>query len=645
MRGVVLSALLALLGACTGTELAFSASARQDLVDNLQVSVDAQHVITECAFAASRGDLDLSGAMYTPPVGNMPGTLTIPEGTFPFGKGDLTIVFTVQGDGNYVDPYAPGIDLAAATKVVVVADVLFTGTGSTGESLSATADFTATTLENGLSDVQAEIDGVFGIDHGQYEFDFTATDVRMDLDLATERVTNVLGNVSGTVDIPRLLYDADFTVDGLGTSLQIDIDVMGAPISYTLLLDELDRRPNIVVILADDLGYADLGVQGARDLVTPHIDSLAVEGVRFPNGYASCPVCGPTRAGLLTGRYQQRFGFEFNPPEPRATDYGLPLEEITLAERLRSKGYATGMVGKWHLGFRPELTPPRRGFDEFFGFLSGARSYFPSDRADPILRGDTPVEESEYLTTAFGREAAAFVERHRHEPFFLYVAFSSVHAPLEATDADLGRLPGIADPKRRAYAAMVASMDDAVGTLLEKLHETGLEERTLVFFLNDNGGPTRETSASNLPFKGRKGQVYEGGIRVPFLVRWKGRLHAGLYEEPVIALDVAATALAAAGIEIPKGFDGINLLPHLGGRNAQPPHDALYWRYGDQRAVRMGEWKLVVREGREELYHLGCDAGEADDLAAAEPARARALREAYEEWAADLMAPRWPRGD
>jgi arylsulfatase A-like enzyme len=407
-----------------------------------------------------------------------------------------------------------------------------------------------------------------------------------------------------------------------------------------------DRPPNIVIILADDLGYADLGVQGASDLLTPHIDALAREGVRFPNGYVSGPVCAPTRAGLLTGRYQQRFGFEFNAPEARAADYGLPPGEATLAERLKAAGYATGMVGKWHLGFRPELTPPRRGFDEFFGFLSGMRSYFPRERADPILRGETPVEEPEYLTTAFGREAASFVERNRTRPFLLYLAFNSVHAPLEATDADLARFPDVAPRKRRTYAAMVASMDDAVGTLLKKLRETGLDEHTIVFFLSDNGGPTRETSARNRPLKGRKGQLYEGGIRVPFFVRWTGRLRGGrVYEEPVIALDVAATALAAAGVEMPRGLDGVDLLPHLDGRKAQPPHDLLYWRYGEQGAVRAGEWKLLLRRGEEELYHLGRDAGEEKNLVAEEPERARALRAAYAEWTRGLVAPAWPRRD
>jgi arylsulfatase A-like enzyme len=406
------------------------------------------------------------------------------------------------------------------------------------------------------------------------------------------------------------------------------------------------RPPNIVVIVADDLGFADLGVQGSADVATPHIDSIAREGVRFLHGYVCCPVCAPSRAGFLTGRYPQRFGLEFNPPEPRSREFGLPLEEKTLAERLRSHGYATGMVGKWHLGFRPELTPPERGFAEFFGFLSGMRSYFPREKGEAILRGSDPVRETDYLTTAFGREAAGFVDRHRNEPFFLYLAFNSVHAPLEATDRDLDRFPGIADPKRRAYAAMLASMDDAVGALLGKLRETGLEESTLLFFLSDNGGPTRETTARNRPLRGRKGQLHEGGIRVPFFARWKGRIRAGrTSEDPVIALDIAATALAAAGLEAPKEFDGVDLLPHIEGRTARPPHDALFWRYGDQRAVRAGEWKLFSRAGREELYHLGRDEGEERDLAQAEPERARALRELLARWETGLIPSRWPQKD
>ena len=232
----VLTALLAVAG-CTGAEIAFSASARQELVDNFEVSVDTQQMMAEYSFAAARGDLDLTGAIYTPPVGNTPGTLTINDGTFPFGTGDLTIVFTAQGDGTYVDPYVT--DLTAATEVAVVADVIFTGVSTMGEAISASADFTAETVNNGVSDVQATINGVFAVDHGEYDFDFTATDVQMELDLANERVTNVLGSVSGTADIPDFAYDADFTVDGLGTTLLVDIDAVVTSISYTLGLDDL----------------------------------------------------------------------------------------------------------------------------------------------------------------------------------------------------------------------------------------------------------------------------------------------------------------------------------------------------------------------------------------------------------------------
>lgn len=237
MRTITLFALFAFLAGCTGADLAFSAAAREALVANFEASVDAQQMIAEYTFAASRGDLDLAGAVYTPPVGSMPGTLTIPDGTFPFGTGDLTIVFTVQGDGVYVDPYA--VDLTTATNVAVVADVMFTGVSNIGEAITASADFNATTVNNGINDVLATINGDFAVDHGQYDFDFTANGVRMDLDLANDVVTNVLGNVSGTVDIPDFPYDADFTVDGLGTTLDIDIDAVVTSISYTLGLAEL----------------------------------------------------------------------------------------------------------------------------------------------------------------------------------------------------------------------------------------------------------------------------------------------------------------------------------------------------------------------------------------------------------------------
>lgn len=409
------------------------------------------------------------------------------------------------------------------------------------------------------------------------------------------------------------------------------------------------RRPNIVLIVADDLGYADLGVQGCKDIPSPNIDSIARNGVRFTNGYVSCPVCSPTRAGLATGRYQQRFGHEFNPGPAQAADevFGLPLGEVTLANRLKTLGYATGIVGKWHLGYRPEFHPQKRGFDEFFGFLGGAHSYVDAlaDKANPILRGTEPVAEKEYLTEAFAREATSFIDRHHAESFFLYLPFNAVHAPLQGLDKYLARFTSIADTRRRTFAAMHSAMNDAVGRVLKMLRDTRAEENTLIFFVSDNGGPTPNTSSRNDPLRGYKGQVLEGGIRVPFLMQWKGRVPAGkVYDAPVIALDIHPTAVAAAGGKIPADakLDGVDLLPYVTGSVKRPPHDRLYWRFGAQWAVRMGDWKLLSTDGGDaELYNLASDIGEANNLAASNPEKAKELRAAYETWNSQLAPPKW----
>ena len=346
------------------------------------------------------------------------------------------------------------------------------------------------------------------------------------------------------------------------------------------------------------MGYAGLGVQGCRDIPTPNMDSIARGGVRFTQGYVSCPLCSPTRAGLMTGRYGQRFGYEMNPGPAAVADdkFGLPLAEKTLAERMKDLGYRTGMFGKWHLGFKPEMTPPKRGFDEFFGFLDGAHEYLPGRRAGRILRGMDPVEEKEYLTEALAREAVSFIERHKDEPFFLYVPFNAVHAPMQSVQKYLDRFPDITDANRRIHAAMTAALDDAVGRVLQTLRRLDLEQDTLIFFFSDNGGPTAQTTSSNAPFRGFKGQVWEGGIHIPFMMQWKDHLPAGRVDErPVIQLDILPTALAAAGAEIQPEWklDGANLLPFLSGANPGRPHEALYWRMGRQQAVRSGDWKLV----------------------------------------------------
>jgi len=411
-------------------------------------------------------------------------------------------------------------------------------------------------------------------------------------------------------------------------------------------LNEKGRRPNILIILADDLGYAELGCQGNKDIPTPNIDSIANNGVRFTNGYVSCPVCSPTRAGLMTGRYQERFGHEFNPGPPATVDkeFGLPLTETTIASRLKSEGYVTGLVGKWHLGYEEKFLPLNRGFDEFFGFPGGAHSYIDSsaDAKNPIMRGMKPVEEKEYLTDAFSREATSFIERHKNEPFFLYLAFNAVHSPLQAPEKYLKRFYGITDNKRRTFAAMLSAMDDAIGNVLQTLRKNKLEGNTLIFFLSDNGGPTQSTTSRNDPLRGFKAQVYEGGIRVPFLMQWKGKIPAGIvYDKPVISLDIAPTALAAAGARIADSkFDGVDLIPYLKGSDT--PHEILYWRFGPQYAIRKDNWKLLkTANGKPELYDLAADISETNDLVEKNPEKVKELQAHYEAWNAQLAEPLW----
>jgi arylsulfatase A-like enzyme len=408
-------------------------------------------------------------------------------------------------------------------------------------------------------------------------------------------------------------------------------------------------RPNIVLIVGDDLGYGELGCYGGKEIPTPHLDGLARNGVRCTNGYVSCPVCSPTRAGLMTGRYQQRFGHEFNPgPANQAADvFGLPLTEVTLPDRLKAAGYVTGMVGKWHLGYKPEYQPQKRGFDEFFGFLGGAHSYVDAkeDKANAILRGTEPVDEKEYLTDAFTREAVAFIDRHQKEPFFLYLPYNAVHAPMQAPEKYKTRVAGIKDDKRRTFAAMLTALDDGVGAVLKKLQDAGVSGNTLVIFITDNGGPTPQITSKNDPLSGRKGQVMEGGIRVPFILHWPGKLPAGrVYEQPVIALDILPTAVAAAGAVLPENakLDGANLLPHLTGKLDTPPHDSLHWRFGNQWALRKGNLKLAkLANGEPKLFDLADDIGETKDLATAKPELLKELLAEHEKWNAELMKPRW----
>lgn len=422
-------------------------------------------------------------------------------------------------------------------------------------------------------------------------------------------------------------------------------------------------KPNVLFIVGDDMGYADVGFHGCKDIPTPNLDALAASGVRFTNGYVTGPYCSPTRAGLMTGRYQTRFGHEFN---PSGDVNGLPVSETMIAKRLQDSGYQTGLVGKWHLGSQPAMQPQQRGFGEFFGFLGGAHDYFAKNG---ILRGNEQVTEFDHTTDAFGREAAAFIERHQGKPWFLYLAFNAVHTPMQATPERLAKMAAITDAKRRTYAAMMLAMDDAIGVVRAKLAATGQEQNTLVTFTSDNGGPTMEgvtvNGSNNAPLRGSKRTTLEGGIRVPFVMSWPAKLKPGVYEKPVIQLDLTATALAACSVVPPSGgsgnseppiggttvLDGVNLLPHLLGEKTEAPHDALYWRFGDQTAIRMGDFKLVRYDAAAEggsgavlgpkLYNLSSDIGEAKDLAAEMPDKVKELQAKWDTWNQGNVAPLW----
>ncbi|MDO8682785.1 MAG: sulfatase [Armatimonadota bacterium] len=408
-----------------------------------------------------------------------------------------------------------------------------------------------------------------------------------------------------------------------------------------------DRPPNVVLIFADDLGYGELSCQGSKDIPTPHIDSIAKNGVRFTNGYVTCPLCSPSRAGLMTGRYQERFGHETNPGGSEQVRYrhGLPITEKNLAERLKAAGYATGLVGKWHLGFTGNLVPWKRGFDEFFGFLGGVHHYiYDPDKTSGIMRGSKFIQEKEYLTDAFGREAVSFIDRHKSEPIFLYLAYNAVHNIQEATEKYLKRFESIKDEKRRVFAGMLSGMDDAVGATLRALHDNKLEDNTIVFFISDNGGPTHVTTSNNGPLRGVKAQLHEGGIRVPYMMQWKDHIPEGkAYEKPVVSMDVVPTVLAAAGLKAnDTQLDGVNLIPYLKGKSSKPPHDTLYWRFDGNLAIRDGDLKLVntLKYG-EELFDLSKDIGEQNNLAAQNPEKLAELRQKLSKWDKDLPRTMW----
>lgn len=415
-------------------------------------------------------------------------------------------------------------------------------------------------------------------------------------------------------------------------------------------------RPNVLVILADDLGYADLGVQGSPDIPTPHLDRLAAQGIRCTSGYSSHPYCSPMRAGLLAARYQHRFGYERNIAyDPQNAFMGIPASETLVPARLQKAGYATGGFGKWHLGASMPFAPNKRGFDYFYGFRGGGHDYFTVDLnrpmgegyQQPIERNGTPEGLDGYLTTRLAEEASAFIERSGSKPFFVYLAFNAPHTPMQAPEAFLKKFTAIKDKKRQTYAAMVHAMDEAIGGVLATLDRLALRENTLVFFLSDNGGPENANASDNGPLRGQKGDIHEGGIRVPFIVSWPAGLPQGrTYEHPVISLDVSRTALELAGAPLEANLEGVNLMPHLSGKETEPPHAALFWRMenGESWAVRSGTLKLAKTKEAEtpSLYDLAADIGEQDDLLVRQPADAKRLTALFEDWNRQNVPPFFP---
>lgn len=404
--------------------------------------------------------------------------------------------------------------------------------------------------------------------------------------------------------------------------------------------------PNVVVFYTDDHGYADLGIQGVvSDIRTPHTDALARSGVRMLHGYSTAPQCVPSRAGLLTGRFQSRFGLE---------DNGSSLAgfnaQTTLAQRLSAAGYATAQFGKWHLGPNEEI--PRHGFRHVFA-QNVNRPFIANVTADGADRPLGPLANSHYHVDGCSLAAASIIRRYRDQPFFLYVAYRAPHVPLDAPSQYLDRFPGEMPERRRQALAMIAAVDEGVGLITRTLAEVGLTDKTLIFYIADNGAPLKIhkldepgggpgwDGSLNDPLNGEKGMLAEGGIHVPFLVSWPGTIPAAdAYPHPVSTLDVAATATACAGVQVASGeLDGVNLVPFLQGKVAAPPHASLTWRWGAQAAIREGDWKLLRGGNREYLYNLATDLEETNNLAAAHPAVATRLRGQLRQWTAGLTPP------
>jgi len=470
------------------------------------------------------------------------------------------------------------------------------------------------------------------------------------------------------------------------------------------IVSDTSPKPNIIIIMADDLGKTDISLYGNPPIQTPNIDAIGLKGMTFTEAYITSPICAPSRAGMLTGRYQQRFGFEYQPHDrypknriemfvyknfiatgdwlvanqvefPRFEDVvknGMPPSEIMLSEILQKAGYKTGIAGKWHLGSGEHAIPINRGFDYQYGFYEAYSLYMADtsdenivnqrhkDFSDPFIwgkgrtgncairRNDEVIDEKFYLTDRIAEEANQFIDRNKQEPFFLYVPFLAPHTPFQATKAYYDKLEHIEDRNKRVYNAMIWQLDDAVGSIISHLEESGLMENTIVFFLSDNGGATYTGATDNAPLKGGKFTNFEGGLNIPFMVRWDGHVTEGSrYDRSVISMDVFSTALELAGIPYTRErkLDGASLLPVFTDSVQEPIHNILCWRSGYNRAIRSGDWKLITDglSGNHALHNVKEDKEERNNLYDSKPEIVKQLQSEHAQWESEMVSPAWPR--
>ena len=421
-----------------------------------------------------------------------------------------------------------------------------------------------------------------------------------------------------------------------------------------------NKPPNVIVIISDDQGYADVGFHGSNEIFTPNIDRIAKNGVVFSEGYVSYAVCSPSRAGLITGRYQNRFGYSRNILlAPNDSLMGLPLSEQTLPDVLNNVDYKTKAIGKWHLGAHKSLVPEKRGFDEFFGFLIGGHRYFPEDLTlndltearrqmdgyiTKIYDNGKRINTKKYLTEELSDNAVKFIEDNSNNPFFLYLSYNAPHTPLQATTKDLERNKHIDIEKRQTYAAMVSSMDDGIGLILDKLEQKNIFENTIVFFFSDNGGVEWYNFSDNGPLRGIKGDFFEGGIRVPFAMQWPNKIKPGtIYDKPIIALDIFATVASAAKAEkyIKNEIDGVNLMPYLSGKKSGSPHEYLYWKNPDKDidVIRDDRYKYLRIKNDEYIFDLKNDLSEESNIIDLSKPIYDRLKSQFKLWEKEMIDP------